>query len=420
MFNENVGVGVDVDENNISCIDDVVNELISMIIIEHDLPYSFVENKRFKELILYLYPKAKIPSRHVVTLNVNKLYENDKQKLKQVLCKLPSRINLTANVWTSCTIERYIALAAHFVDNNWLLQSRINFLIFLLHILVQEGLKVVGHAIQKIRESIKYVKRLEKRMGVFRACVAKVGGITTMVGLHLDAITRWNFTFLMLESALLYHCAFSSLEFEDKSYVNCPTNEEWDRGEKCLIFGSSYPTSNIYFMQVWKIECLLIQNVNNEDKTIRNMTIVMKKKIDKYWGESTIVLCFECILDPRFKFNFLRFCYAKLGLDQMAIQAKLKVVKHKYQTSSQGTSSVTTFTSKNSSLQWNIVNEFIQYENESLSGVDKSYLDTYLEEQNLSSQYHPNLDLLQHWVLNKYRIAVLAENVQASICTSNI
>ena len=114
---------------------DVVNELISMIIIEHDLPYSFVENKRFKELILYLYPKAKIPSRHVVTLNVNKLYENDKQKLKQVLCKLPSRINLTANVWTSCTIERYIALAAHFVDNNWLLQSRINFLIFLLHIL---------------------------------------------------------------------------------------------------------------------------------------------------------------------------------------------------------------------------------------------------------------------------------------------
>jgi len=96
-----------------------------------------------------------------------------------------------------------------------------------------------------------------------------------------------------------------------------------------LIFGSSYPTSNIYFMQVWKIECLLIQNVNNEDKTIRNMTIVMKKKIDKYWGESTIVLCFECILDPRFKFNFLRFCYAKLGLDQMAIQAKLKVVKHK-------------------------------------------------------------------------------------------
>jgi len=34
-----------------------------------------------------------------------------------------------------------------------------------------------------------------------------------------------------------------------------------------LISGSSYPSSNMYFMQVWKIECLLIQNVNNEDET---------------------------------------------------------------------------------------------------------------------------------------------------------
>jgi len=90
------------------------------------------------------------------------------------------------------------------------------------------------------------------------------------------------------------------------------------------------------------------------------------------------VLCFGCILDPQFKFNFLRFCYAKLGLDQMAIQAKLKVVKHKLytlyneyvklfskeatcnatssQTSSRRTSSVTTFTSENSSSQWNVMN----------------------------------------------------------------
>ena len=83
----------------------------------------------------------------------------------------------------------------------------------------------------------------------------------------------------MLESALLYHHAFISLEFEDRSNVNYPTNEQQDTGEKMceflhpfyqiteLISGSSYPSSNMYFMQVWKIECLLIQNVNNEDET---------------------------------------------------------------------------------------------------------------------------------------------------------
>ena len=106
------------------------------------------------------------------------------------------------------------------------------------------------------------------------------------MGLCLEVVTRWNSTFLMLESSLLYRCAYSSLEFEDKSYTNCPTNEEWDRGEKMceflhpfyqineLIFGSSYPTSNMHFMQVRKILCLLIQNVNNEDETIRNLWIL--------------------------------------------------------------------------------------------------------------------------------------------------
>ena len=127
----------------------------------------------------------------------------------------------------------------------------------ILNLSVQEGLKVVGPAVKKIRESIKYVKGSEGRMKVFKACVAKVGGIHTKMGLCLDVITRWNSTFLMLESALVYRRAFCSLAFDDRSYSSCPTNEEWERGQKMcdflcpffqiteLISGSSYPTSNL-------------------------------------------------------------------------------------------------------------------------------------------------------------------------------
>lgn len=78
----------------------------------------FFEHRRFKELTLYLHHDAKIPSRRVTTLNMNKLCESEKLKLKHVLSKVHGRINLTIDVWTSCTLEGYITLNAHYVDQN--------------------------------------------------------------------------------------------------------------------------------------------------------------------------------------------------------------------------------------------------------------------------------------------------------------
>ena len=99
-----------------------------------------------------------------------------------------------------------------------------------------------------------------------------------------------------------------------------------------LISGSSYLTSNLYFMQVWKIECLLLQNLSNEDELIRTITIDMKTKFDKYWSDYSNVLSFGCILDPRCKIKLLKYYYSKLGLDPISCQAKLKVVEHKLYT----------------------------------------------------------------------------------------
>ena len=73
-------------------------------------------------------------------------------------------------------------------------------------------------------------------MKSFLECVSQVGGIDTKIGLRLDMCIRWNSTYTMLESAIRYRRAFSSLQLLDRNYKFAPTNEEWTRGRKCVIF----------------------------------------------------------------------------------------------------------------------------------------------------------------------------------------
>ncbi|KAL0760756.1 hypothetical protein Bca101_076906 [Brassica carinata] len=49
-----------------------------------------------------------------------------------------------------------------------------------------------------------------------------------------------------------------------------------------LVSDSSYPTANLYFMQVWKIESWLRDHATSEDESIREMVKIMKLKFDKY------------------------------------------------------------------------------------------------------------------------------------------
>jgi len=322
------------------------------------------------------------------------------------MARSPGRICLTSDCWTSCTTEGYICLTAHFVDEKWMLNSKIlsfckmepphtgrelagkvfncfkewgidrkifsltldnasandsmqnilkehlslqNSLLcggrffhvrccaHILNLIVQEGLKVASDALYNIRESIKYVKASEARMINFNDCVNQVGGIDTKVGLRLDVPTRWNSTYVMLESALKYRRAFVSLSLLDQSFKYCPSSEEWRRGQLMrdflhpfyiitnLFSGSSYPTSNMYFMQIWKIECLLRDNIKCGDPLIEDMSRRMKGKFDKYWSDYSVILAIASVLDPRMKFNLLEFCYKKF--DPINWREKLDNIK---------------------------------------------------------------------------------------------
>lgn len=104
---------------------------------------------------------------------------------------------------------------------------------------------------------------------------------------------------------------------KDSGYKWCLSAEEWKKGEKLceflepfcdttnLISGSSYPTSNLYFTQIWKIERLLKTNLLNVDQTISGMCVEMLESFYKYWSEYSVVLAFGVVLEPRIKLNML-------------------------------------------------------------------------------------------------------------------
>lgn len=137
-----------------------------------------------------------------------------------------------------------------------------------------------------------------------------------------------------------YRKAFEFYKVADRSYKYCPSDEEWEKGERIceflepfyeitnLISGSSYPTANLYFMQVWKVQCILEKHQKIIDKMIKDMHNNMKMKFGKYWKNYSIVLAFGAILDPRLKDTFLMFCYTTL--DASTSEGKLKNVMDKF------------------------------------------------------------------------------------------
>jgi hypothetical protein len=80
-----------------------------------------------------------------------------------------------------------------------------------LNLIVQEGFKSISSATKNIRESVKYVKSSQARKQRFEEIVEQVG-ISSGKRPPLDVVTRWNSTFLMLETALEYRKVYEALK----------------------------------------------------------------------------------------------------------------------------------------------------------------------------------------------------------------
>jgi hypothetical protein len=186
----------------------------------------------------------------------------------------------------------------------------------ILNLIVQDGLKEIDSDIQKIRDSVKYVRGSQMRKQNFLQAVNKMS-LDSRNGLKQDVPTRWNSTYLMLETVIDYRSAFSYLEMIDSNYKHCPTAPEWEKATHicyflapffhatCEFSGTKYPTANLYFSVIFDIYETFKEEVESEDEYKRLMATQMLSKFEKYWSEFSVVLALAAVLDPRYKLVYL-------------------------------------------------------------------------------------------------------------------
>ncbi|KAL4317509.1 hypothetical protein AHAS_Ahas15G0392200 [Arachis hypogaea] len=86
-------------------------------------PMSFVEQQGFHEFMAETQPLFKFYTRNTLRSDVEKMYEAEKAKLLKLLGKNSSRIAITTDMWSAdCQNKGYMAITAHFIDDDWNLQ----------------------------------------------------------------------------------------------------------------------------------------------------------------------------------------------------------------------------------------------------------------------------------------------------------
>lgn len=92
-----------------------ITQLITNVIVGDLWPINLVEGHHFRQLINALVPGYSMPSRTNFTQRVEDSFLQAKQVIKTRL-KTCKALTLTTDLWSSCTMQSYLGVTAHFID----------------------------------------------------------------------------------------------------------------------------------------------------------------------------------------------------------------------------------------------------------------------------------------------------------------
>ncbi|XP_074573505.1 zinc finger BED domain-containing protein RICESLEEPER 1-like [Curcuma longa] len=456
--------------------------LLAKMVIRDEHPFRVVEGAGFKEFVHGLQPRFNIPSRFTVARDCMKLYEDERRKLKKSLSServnlttdtwtslqnvnymcvtahwIDKEWNLQKRIVSFCVISDHKAktickmlescllewgiekLLAITMDNaatngaamkhlrkkmtSWKFSVLSNEFLHLrcsahsLNLVVKSGLKQYSDSIKKIRNAVRYIRSSPSRFQSFKKC-ASIEKIECKRHPCLDVETRWNSTYLMLESTLEFEKAFERLREDDSNYqkyfkekgemdeddelddciaetveneddethvterkdkhVGPPIEKNWEIARYFMKFlkvfynitirfsSSSSITANIFFQEIVGMHTILKAYSKHVDASLAAVAIEMQIMFAKYWQKlenMNPLMYVATVLDPRYKMKFIRYCFDQMynAENQKSLPEKMEnevkaVVSRLYDCymQQQGSSSSTTSSNQNSCSPMNI------------------------------------------------------------------
>ncbi|KAL6646280.1 hypothetical protein ACP70R_017888 [Stipagrostis hirtigluma subsp. patula] len=276
-------------------------ELVRMLCL-HELPFALVDYDGFIRYSASLNPVFKVVCRTTITSDCIKVFENYRSVLRDSFSNCSSRVSLTdynirfyniEDKLFSITLDNAAAntsmmdmLQDHLLEKQMLHCNgelfHVRCAAHVLNLIVKDGLQAVDGIIDNVRDSVKYIRGSPSRKEKFEEIIAELE-ISCKKRPTLDVATRWSSTYVMIKSALPFASAFDELAKQDPSYKYCPSLEEWERAKVVcpllkvfkkatkVISGTKYPTSNLYFHQVWNVRQVLEVEASSTNPTVKAM-----------------------------------------------------------------------------------------------------------------------------------------------------
>ncbi|KAG8368272.1 hypothetical protein BUALT_Bualt15G0028000 [Buddleja alternifolia] len=116
----------------------------------------------------------------------------------------------------------------------------------ILNLIVKDGLETISSTIERIRDSVVYWTASPARVEKFEK-VARQLNVSCGKKLSLDCKTRWNSTYLMLQTAITYKDVFPRAKARDIHYRSLPIDEDWENAvEICSKLKLFYNVTEIF------------------------------------------------------------------------------------------------------------------------------------------------------------------------------